>query len=368
MTLLDKIKKPSLLLDETRCRNNIGAMASKARSSRVNFRPHFKTHQSATIGEWFRDEGVVSITVSSVTMANHFVSHGWNDLTIAFPLNLREAGDINSLMKKVKVNILAANSEHLSLMKNIIRNEAGCFIKINTGNNRSGTDWDDEKEMAQIARVFSDSKYLHMEGLLTHAGHAYKSVSREEIVNIYNDTLSKLQEAKKLFPGGAAGMLTSGDTPSCSVVENFKGLDEIRPGNFVFYDLMQFQLGSCSRDQIAVAVACPVVEKNIRKREIIIYGGGVHLSKDSLRLGDGRNVFGQIVLLDENGWRFPDEDVYLRSISQEHGIISAPGSFFDRLQPGDLAGVIPVHSCMTADLLREYHLLDGRVISDFSPK
>jgi D-serine deaminase-like pyridoxal phosphate-dependent protein len=367
MTVLDKIKKPALLLDEIRCRKNIALMASKARSSSVNFRPHFKTHQSVAIGEWFREEGVGSITVSSVTMAKHFASHGWNDVTIAFPLNLREADDVNDLMKKIRVNILAANSEHLAMMNNIIGNEAGCFIKINTGNNRSGTDWDDEKEMVRIAEVFSTSKYLRMEGLLTHAGHAYKSASRDEIIEVWNDTLRKLQAAKKLFPG-RAGILTSGDTPSCSVVENFKGVDEIRPGNFVFYDLMQYQLGSCSRDQIAVAVACPVVEKNMRKREIIIYGGGVHLSKDSMRLRDGRNVFGQIVNLNENGWTFPDEDVYIRSISQEHGIISASGSFFDRIRPGDLAGVIPVHSCMTADLLREYYTLDGRVISDFSPK
>jgi D-serine deaminase-like pyridoxal phosphate-dependent protein len=38
------------------------------------------------------------------------------------------------------------------------------------------------------------------------------------------------------------------------------------------------------------------------------------------------------------------------------------------VKPGDLVGIIPVHSCMTADLLREYHTFDGKVISDFSPK
>jgi len=33
-------------------------------------------------------------------------------------------------------------------------------------------------------------------------------------------------------------------------------VDEIRPGNFVFYDLMQYRIGSCSVGQIAVAMAC----------------------------------------------------------------------------------------------------------------
>ena len=367
MTILDKIKRPTLLLDEMKCRKNIAFMASKARASKVNFRPHFKTHQSLTIGEWFREEGVSSITTSSVIMAKHFASDGWNDITIAFPLNPREAEDVNELSRKIRVNILASNSGHLELLKRIILNKTGCFVKINTGNNRSGTDWDDEEELVRIAQAFSGAEYLRMNGLLTHAGHAYKSSSKAEIIDVYNDTLQKLQAAKRVYPGDS-GILTSGDTPSCSVVESFTGLDEIRPGNFVFYDLMQLQLGSCSRGQIAVAVACPVVEKNRKKREIIIYGGGVHLSKDSLKLPDGKNVFGQIVLVDESGWRFPDEDIYIRSVSQEHGIISAPGKFFDSASPGDLIGVIPVHSCMTADLLREYHTFDGRVISDFSPK
>jgi D-serine deaminase-like pyridoxal phosphate-dependent protein len=52
-----KIMKPTLLLDEEKCRRNIRTMAEKARSSGVIFRPHFKTHQSIEIGNWFREEG-----------------------------------------------------------------------------------------------------------------------------------------------------------------------------------------------------------------------------------------------------------------------------------------------------------------------
>ncbi len=43
-------------------------MAEKARINDVVFRPHFKTHQSHKIGQWFRNEGVNAITVSSIKM------------------------------------------------------------------------------------------------------------------------------------------------------------------------------------------------------------------------------------------------------------------------------------------------------------
>jgi D-serine deaminase-like pyridoxal phosphate-dependent protein len=176
-----------------------------------------------------------------------------------------------------------------------------------------------------------------------------------------------MKPLRSLIPE-AEVILSVGDTPSCSIVNDFTGVDEVRPGNFVFYDLTQYRLGSCDANQIAVAVACPVVDKINKREEVIIYGGGVHLSKESLALPDGRSVFGLAVYLTEHGWVFPDDEVWLRSVSQEHGILSAPPEFFKNVNIGDLVGIIPVHSCMTADLLRVYHTTEGRIINDFSPK
>ncbi len=96
-----KINRPTLLVDEALCRRNIARMAEKARIAGVRFRPHFKTHQSAAIGEWFREAGVTAITVSSVSMARYFSGAGWSDITIAFPVNLREMEEINRLAGEI---------------------------------------------------------------------------------------------------------------------------------------------------------------------------------------------------------------------------------------------------------------------------
>ena len=53
-----------------------------------------------------------------------------------------------------------------------------------------------------------------------------------------------------------------GDTPAMSVVDNFDVIDEIRPGNFVFYDVMQQNIGFCYFEDIAVALAVQVVAKH----------------------------------------------------------------------------------------------------------
>jgi len=105
------IKKPTLLLNTEICKRNIHTMAIKAREQKVIFRPHFKTHQSAAISKWFREEGVTSITVSSVTMAKYFAKHGWKDITIAFPVNLLEIDEINHLASEIKLYLLIESEE-----------------------------------------------------------------------------------------------------------------------------------------------------------------------------------------------------------------------------------------------------------------
>ena len=68
----------------------------KGQEKQHHFRPHFKTHNSAFIGNWFRKLGIHSITVSSVSMAKFFSAYGWRDITIAFPVNPLEIGAISA--------------------------------------------------------------------------------------------------------------------------------------------------------------------------------------------------------------------------------------------------------------------------------
>jgi len=366
--LTNNIRKPSLVLDEVKCRRNIKFMADKARHSKVFFRPHFKTHQSVTIGNWLKDEGVNAITVSSVTMASFFSTHGWRDITIAFPLNLREIDEVKKISYDSQINILTSGYEHLKVLIEKIKFDAGCFIKIDTGYKRTGVEWNDYAQLLRMVELLHKNKYLRIRGFLLHSGHSYSALSIEEIIKIYEDSLSKTEEIKKKIT--VPGMVFSmGDTPSCSVVEDLSGYNEIRPGNFVFYDLMQYQLGSRKKEDIAVAVYCPVVDVNYKRNEVLIYGGAVHLSKECIIINeDGKIAFGEVAFPDESGWFFPDEKIFVKSVTQEHGIISVPEKYINKFKRGGLVAIIPVHSCLTVDLLREYHTFDGKIIKDLSPK
>ena len=45
-------------------------------------------------------------------------------------------------------------------------------------------------------------------------------------------------------------------------------------------------------------------------------------------------------------------EVYIKKLSQEHGIINAPNKFVSSVKIGDLLYIIPVHSCLTANLMK----------------
>ena len=107
-----KITQPTLFIDKTKCKENIYRMFSKAKSNKLDFRPHFKTHQSIEIGLWFKEIGVNKITVSSFTMAEYFSSQ-WDDITVAFPINILEIETINNLAKKITLNICIENIESI---------------------------------------------------------------------------------------------------------------------------------------------------------------------------------------------------------------------------------------------------------------
>jgi len=276
------IVQPTLLVDRDRVMRNIERMAAKAHRSGIRLRPHFKTHQSAQIGEWFRPFGVDAITVSSVDMAEYFAEHGWTDITLAFPLNWRQIERINRLAKTITLHLLVDCVESARFLATRLKEQASIWIDIDTGYERTGIWWEDQRGIEQIAEELKNASIIALAGLLTHAGHTYHVKTPGEIVRIHDETADRMNRVRDALSAacGSAIAVSVGDTPGCSVVDDLGDVDEIRPGNFVLYDVKQWLLGACTPNDIAIAVACPIVAKYEQRKEIVIYGGAVHLSKD----------------------------------------------------------------------------------------
>ncbi len=358
-----EITKPTLLLDESKTRANIQRMMDKATASNVNMRPHFKTHQSSDVGEWFKDAGVTSATVSSVDMGLYFAQNGWDDIVVAFPVNWREIANINLLAGLCQLGLLVESLESVAFLAENLTESVDIWLDVDAGYHRTGFAWDDNDHALELVNAIGQSEKMTVKGMLTHSGHSYAGRTHEEIIAVYDETVSRFMALRDFLAeqGYAELTLSIGDTPSCSVVEDFSMIDEIRPGCYVFYDVMQSIIGSCDIEDISIGLACPVVTKQREHNQMVLYGGAVHLSNYSMDNRNGQHIFGRVAMLTDDGWDILPDSTYVKGLSQEHGVLHVSDDVLDTVNIGDVLVVLPIHACTTANIMKRYHLFDGRV-------
>jgi len=356
------LTQPVLLLDEKKCRQNIENMVGKAHNANIRLRPHFKTHQSLEIGRWYRDYGIEQMTVSSLAMAHRF-SAEWKDITVAFPANILAIDQINELAARIDLGIVVSSAYTANFMQRVLTHRVGIWIKIDSGYGRTGlVPGADAAEIDVILGLLdATTQRMEFRGFLSHAGHSYNCRSREEIIAVHHLTTHLMKELKGQYLVHYPQLqLSVGDTPTCSVAEDFRDIDEIRPGNFIFYDLMQAQIGSSYASQIAVALRCPVVAVHPRRSEIVIHGGAVHLARDFITTPAGLTHYGRLATQNDDGsWGELIEECYVKSLSQEHGILSVPAEGIELYKPGHVITILPVHSCHTAQAMGSYTLVEN---------
>ena len=353
---LRSIDRPTLLLEEQRCKKNIKRMVDKCERLGISFRPHFKTHQSRVVGDWFLELGVRSIAVSSLYMAEYFAAAGWQDITVAVPVNLRAIARIRALASKIRLNLLVESVETVQVLdESLAELSLEVFIKIDAGYGRTGIHYSEFSAIEDLMSKIAAAKHLDLAGFLAHSGQAYYAADKSTVEAVNERANEVHRELKRHFPDM---ILSSGDTPTASVCDEFAEVSELRPGNFVFYDLDQHVRGVCDVEEISVLMACPVLALHAERKEVIVHGGAVHFCKDSVEDTEGK-CFGWTVDWKDGRWDATVNKGRLVRLSQEHGTIHFKKGIPEDLRVGDLLGVLPVHSCMTADSMRVYRSLDG---------
>jgi D-serine deaminase-like pyridoxal phosphate-dependent protein len=360
MPLPSPLSEPMLLLDEVRVRRNLRRMAERAAGAEVRLRPHFKTHQSHTIGRWCRELGVEAITVSSLAMAEYFAADDWRDITLAFPFHPGMRDRVDALAGRIAFGIVLA--DRLALDGVRFSAPVDVWLKIDVGSHRTGLAPEDLDALRVLAEALTRRDDVRLRGLLAHAGHSYDARGFEQIAAVRDDTLALLGRLREELAAICGPLeLSVGDTPTCSTADAFPGVDEIRPGNYVFYDLSQWQIGACDVKDIAVAMACPVAARHPERGKLVVHGGAVHFSKDAMEL-DGQRIYGVAVDATPDGWGALRPEIRLIGLSQEHGIVAAPADVIAGVRPADTLLFLPVHSCLTADAMGRYRTLTGESI------
>jgi D-serine deaminase-like pyridoxal phosphate-dependent protein len=358
---LQTIKTPSLVLDVERVRRNAERMAGRVCGLGASLRPHVKTHKCVEVARVQTAGGPARITVSTLAEARAFAAQGFADITYAVPVEPGKFDEAIELARRCeRFNLITDDPEIPPALDEAAR-RAGLtldlFLKVDCGYHRCGVE-PDAPEALEIPRLIDGARNLRFAGLLTHAGHSYHARSREELISIARrerDVTVGLA-ARLRADGVEVPSVSVGSTPTMTHVENLEGVDEARPGNYVFFDAFQATLGSCGFGDCALTVLASVVHRDRARRKVVLDAGAIALSKDRGPVElDPSCGYGRLLDLEGN-----ETCARVGALSQEHGeVLIEDAPLLERLRVGARVRVLANHSCLTAAQHSHYNVVEG---------
>lgn len=364
---LFSIPTPRAFVDRSRLTNNIRKMQALATSAGVRLRPHAKTHKSPIIARMQIDAGAVGVCCAKLGEAEVMAAAGINDIRLPYPVNPSNATRVVALLDRgVALSIIVDDGEVAAGWSKAMAHanrRLNVLVKVDVGLHRCGVD-PDAPGLVETIRRLNDLPGIRLRGLLSHAGHGYNAESADEIQAIANreaTTLvllaSKLREA-----GVSVDEISVGSTPTARFITSQRGVTEMRPGNYVFFDRTQVGLGAASLDDCALWVVATVVSRPAATR-VILDAGSKTLTNDGVR-GFGTHVGYGLVCrgLDRP---VPDPAIVLERLNEEHATARVPADC--TLKIGDRVRILPNHSCTVTNLMDELPVVEGTTIVDTFP-
>jgi D-serine deaminase-like pyridoxal phosphate-dependent protein len=189
---------------------------------------------------------------------------------------------------------------------------------------------------------------IEIEGLFTHEGHIYKAEAADR-ATLCSAAAEKLRRVRDQISDGGGFQISVGSTPSLQWMTGEEGVTELRPGVFVFGDVMQTRLGMDAED-CALTVLATVVSRP-EAQTAILDSGSKTLSGDH----------------DPYGWKYgliPDHpDALLDWVSEEHGHVDLSGTTWNP-RVGDKVRIIPYHACAATNMHDELYAVRGESVED----
>ncbi len=365
--LLSDLPTPQVLVDRSRLFSNIDRVQQLANSAGVTLRPHAKTHKSPVIAKWQIEKGAVGICCAKVGEAEVFVEAGIADIRLPYPVNPINAPRIIALMDHATISIIV---DHLAVARgwSDAMERAGrrldVLVKVDVGFHRCGID--PHGDALGFVRAVVSLPGLRLRGLLSHAGHGYHAASEEELAGVARQeaaTLTALRE-RAAAAGIALEDISVGATPTLRYSVREKGITELRPGNYVYFDRTQVALGAATIDDCALTVLATVVSRPAEDR-IILDCGSKTLTSDQARGITKAAGYGAVLAGEGETPRRVDKALTIERLSEEHATVRVTGG--TKLEPGDRVRVLPNHSCTVSNLVDVVRLVEGDRVIDTLP-
>lgn len=363
---ISDVPTPSFLVDLDKVKKNAQKMINICNGFGVKLRPHMKTHKTIELGIMMTGGTKERIEVSTLEEAEFFAKHGFDDILYAHPLISSKIERCKKLAYSLKTFHVMIENDHA--LESLIQSPLdkgkkwSVFLEIDDGAGRTGVPWDSEEAMT-LARKAEQSVVIDFHGLYLYSGRTYAATGKDAIKSVNKESTRFFTDVcKRLADNGIkCKSLSIGCTPSCSHPdESMNALTEFHPGNYIFYDIQQSLIGSCTREEIACRLTTRVIGHKPASNIMLIDCGFVALSYDGMRLNP--NEFST----------FQDNpDLIITDFSQEIGKVSTKSGQklnYAQYPIGSQLLLYPWHSCATACQHTVFYVHSGdKIVESWRP-
>ncbi len=344
------LRTPYPVVSASRLRANIQRMQTLANHAGVRLRPHAKTHKSPVIARMQIEAGAVGICCAKLGEAEVFADEGITDIRLPYPVHPSNADRVLALLDRITLSIIV-DDEDVAKDWSSVMSRAGrvlnVLVKVDVGFHRCGMDPAASDLVERIARI-SALPGLAFKGILSHAGNAYHAGSPYELAAmVATETEIMVGLAGKLRAAGVTvEEISVGSTPTAALAPTQRGITEMRPGNYVFFDRTQVSLGSATFANCALFVVATVVSRPAPDR-VILDCGSKTLTNDGARGFTPAPGHGLVFMSSNED--VPEPAILVERLSEEHATCRVPED--SPLRPGDRVRVLPNHACTVTNLM-----------------
>jgi len=347
--LVSELETPAVVVDLDVMERNLSRMAEYCRSRNIKLRPHTKSHKIPELAKRQIESGASGITVAKIGEAEVMLDAGITDILIAYPLvGKAKAARLGDIAARAAITVSLdseAAARSISDEFSARQLKAKILVELDVGFRRCGLA--NENELLSLAQKVSDLPGLEFTGVMFFPGHfVVGTEERMALLEPVNELLDRTLEtfAKAGLP---LPTVTGGSTPTACEAHLFQGVNEIRPGMYIFYDRNMAGIGVAQVEDCALSVVVTVVSNSVPGRAIID-GGSKTFSSDRYQAGDGKG-FGLIK---------EDPAGEFETLSEEHGHLNIKQSD-RRYKIGERLTVIPNHVCSTVNMHNEIYGVRG---------
>lgn len=344
---LNDLDTPALLVDLDRLEANIARMAAVAREGGKALRPHTKTHKTPEIARMQLAAGARGITVAKLGEAEVMADAGFDDIFVANQIaGSLKLERLTALSRRARITV-GVDDAGAARATSSAATSAGVVIpvriEVDTGLRRAGVRTLDA--VVEIAKALSDMHGVRLDGLFTYEGHANAGgpEQREATCRAAAAYLREVADALRNH-GVDPGAVSVGSTAGAPIMATEEGIEELRPGVYVFNDCGQMARGARPED-CALTVLATVVSRP-DEQSAIIDAGTKTLSGDKGAEGS------------RHGRLLDDPDVAFDWANEEHGHLDLSRTTF-RPRIGDRVRIVPFHACTATNMHDTLHAVRG---------